>query len=78
MGLSEQWVARKKKVSRTVPPAERVGVRQSDEIWGEILPDVALVGAVCDLVWSNTSPEMFSWYAAVSYTHLTLPTIYSV
>ena len=58
MGLSEQWVARKEIVSDTVPPAEQDEVRPPDEICGEILPDVALVGAVCDLAWSKTSPEV--------------------
>ncbi len=62
MGLSEQWVARKETVSETAPPAERVGVCQSDMICDELLPDVAqaLVGAVCDLAWSRTSPKVLS------------------
>ncbi len=65
MGLSEQWAARKGTVSETVPPAERVGACHSDGICGELLPDVALVGAVCDFVWSRTWPEVLSWYAGV-------------
>jgi hypothetical protein len=53
VGLSEQWVARRETVSETVPPAqERDGVWYSDGICGELSPDVALAGAVCDLAWS--------------------------
>jgi len=52
-------------VSETVPPAERVGACPSVGICGELLPGVALVGAVCDLAWSRTWPEVFSWYAGV-------------
>ena len=61
------WVARKETVSEAVPQAERAEVCQSGVICGELLPGVALVGAVCALAWSRISPdsEVLSWYAGV-------------
>ena len=65
MGLSVLWVARKETVSEAVPQAERAGLCRSGVICGELLPGVALVGAVCDLAWSRISLEVLSWYAGV-------------
>ena len=45
--------------------AERGEVRPYGEIYGELLPDVALVDAIGDLAWSRTSLEVLSWYAGV-------------
>ena len=61
------WVARKETVSEAVPQAERAEVCQSQSgvTCGELLPGVALVGAVCALAWSRISPEVLSWYAGV-------------
>ena len=73
MGSTEKWAARRETVSETVPPAERVGACHSVGICGELLPDVALVGAVCDLAWSRTWPEVFSWYAGVEGNLVYLP-----
>ena len=63
MGLSEQWVVRRRTLSETVPQAERVGVSRPNQICGELVLGVNLVGAVCDLAWSKTWPVVFSWYA---------------
>ena len=54
-------------MSEAVPQAERaeVLVCQSGVICGELLPGVALVGAVCDLAWSRTSSEVLAWNAGV-------------
>ena len=52
-------------MSEAVTQAERAEVCQSGVICGELLPGVALVGAVCALVWSRISPEVLSWYAGV-------------
>ena len=65
MGLSVLWVARKETVSEVVPQAERAQVCQPGVIYGELLPGVALVGAVCDLAWSRTSSEVLSGNAGV-------------
>ena len=59
MELSVLWVARKETVSEAVPQAERAEVCQSG-VCGELLPGVALVGAVCDLAWSRISLEVLS------------------
>ena len=59
------WVAQKETVSEVVPQAERAPVCQPGVIYGELLPGVALVGAVCDLAWSRTSSEVLSWNAGV-------------
>ena len=58
------WVARKETVSEAVPQAERAECR-TGVICDELLPGVALVGAVCDLAWSRISLEVLSWYAGV-------------
>ena len=65
MGSTEKWAAQRETVSETVPPAERVGACHSVGICGELLPDVALVGAVCDLAWSRTLPKVLLEHAGV-------------
>ena len=52
-------------MSKVVPQAERAQVCQPGVIYGELLPGVALVGAVCDLAWSRTSSEVLSGNAGV-------------
>ena len=52
-------------MSKVVPQAERAQVCQPGVIYGELLPGVVLVGAVCDLAWSRTSSEVLSGNAGV-------------
>jgi hypothetical protein len=73
VGLSEQWAVRKETVSGTVPPAERIGACHSDGICGELSPDVALVGAVCDLAWLSTLPKVLLEHAGVEGNLVGLP-----
>ncbi len=65
MGSTEQWAARRETASESAPPAERVVAWHSAGICGELLPHVALVGAVCDLAWSRTSPRVLSSHVGV-------------
>ncbi len=51
----------------------RVEARCSDGICGELSPDGALVGAVCDLAWLRTLPKVLLEHAVVEGNLVYLP-----